>query len=93
MTSHHAYFGGRMLVHMETTNDHQEILLDRDVWFDLDIDGRWLVGVSGPDAADEMQTGAIVVRDDVMSHFIETLGRLLADPAEFAGEPVLVGPD
>jgi hypothetical protein len=92
MVDHHEYFGGIMRVQMDNGH-HEEIWLDRNLWFDLDIDGRWLVGVTGPDPTDETLIGAIVVRDRTMCRFIEMLGRLIADPSQFAGEPVLLGPD
>ena len=83
------YFGGSMRVYMDI--GHQpETLLDRELWFDLDIDGRGLVGVNGADPAGEPMMGAVIVRDKAIGYFIETLGQLIANPAEFAHDPVLM---
>jgi hypothetical protein len=82
-----------MLVRMQMEDGQkQDTWLERELWFDLDIDGRWLVGVNEPETSDEEVMGAIVVRDPTVSAFIATLGKLIANPAQFAGEPVLIGP-
>jgi hypothetical protein len=72
--------------------------VDRDVWFDRDIDGQWLVWAQDHDGTpgngpDEEQTGVIVVRNPDVSAFLEQVGRLIADPAAFAHEPVFRGAD
>lgn len=64
----------------------------RELWFDRDIDGRWLVGAYDPTAPDPDGMGAIVVKDEHISRFIELLGELVAHPHRFADEPQVVGP-
>lgn len=90
MTKHVGYFGGRFRGHITLENGQREVLpFSRELWFDKDIDGRWLIGVV--DTADTGRTGAIVVRDATVSAFIEILGNLVADPEQFADELVLHG--
>jgi hypothetical protein len=62
----------------------------RCLYFDRDIDGGWLVWAAGPDGhGDEAaETGAFVVRDPVVTAFLEQLGQLLLAPRRFAHEPV-----
>ncbi len=89
------FFGGTTRGQVTVENGHREIReIERDVWFDQDIDGRWLVwagrhvATSLPhDGDDEMDTGSIVVRDPTVVAFIEMLGELIADPAKFHDEP------
>jgi hypothetical protein len=70
------------------------IQVHRELWFDQDIDGKWLVvaskdGATGPDGDHDYDAdvGAIVVTDPRVVAFIELLGELVADPARFAHEP------
>jgi hypothetical protein len=87
------YFGGKTHGRITLENGHREDLwFDRELWFDRDIDGRWLVGVSDADSADEGSTGAIVVKDEAVITFIEMLGKMIVEPDEFADEPVIIGP-
>jgi hypothetical protein len=58
MPNHIEYFGGMTHGRILLENKHRE-----ELWFDRDIDGRWFVGVTGPNTADEENIGAIVVRD------------------------------
>ncbi len=89
------FFGGATRGQVTIENGHSETHeIERDVWFDQDIDGRWLVWagrhdpVAAPmDGDDEMDTGSIVVRDPTVAAFIEMLGELIADPAKFHDEP------
>lgn len=78
----------------------ESIEIDREIWFDRDIDGRWLVWVQDReqsaeplDNSDDGPTGAIVVQNRDVRTFIEQLARLLVDPAEFEHEPVFRGAD
>jgi hypothetical protein len=91
MTKNVAYFGGtiygRVTLEDGHREDHQVV---RELWFDKDFDGRWLVGVTN--TAGEDKTGAIVVRDATIGAFIEMLGNLIIGPEQFADEPVLSGP-
>jgi hypothetical protein len=84
------YFGGMMHVRMTVEERPSDVTwFDREFWFDRDIDGRWLVGVTGTGQGDEDDLGAIVVKDKTIIAFIESLGNLIANPAQFSGEPVL----
>ena len=70
----------------------------RDIWFDRDIDGRWLVWVQNNDTgrgdgSDDCPTGAIVVKNQDAISFIQQLGKLIVDPSAFEHEPVFVGAD
>jgi hypothetical protein len=93
MSKHIGYFGGKTHGRILLENGHKEELwLDRELWFDRDIDGRWLVGVTDPNTAAEENIGAIVVKDATVTAFIELLGKLFTEPDTFADEPVLIGP-
>jgi hypothetical protein len=91
--------GGESRWSVRLENGHEgNVDVVRDLWFDRDIDGRWLVWAqdytSTPqDGHDDAPTGAIVVRNQDVSAFIEQLGRLLTDPVAFAHEPVFLGAD
>jgi hypothetical protein len=87
------YFGGRTSGRIVLKGDQPaELSFQRELWFDRDVDGRWLVGVADPTSAPQERLGAIVVKDVAIGLFIELLGQLIADPDKFADEPVLVGP-
>jgi hypothetical protein len=93
MTKHLGYFGGKTHGRLILEDGQREdVWFDRELWFDRDIDGRWLVGVTDQDRTGEEHTGAIVVKDANVSAFIELLGKLVADPDKFGDEPVLLGP-
>lgn len=82
---------------VEGDDDHPASVR-RELWFDQDIDGRWLVWVTVSTGAEltrdgSGQTGAIVVRNQDVSAFIELLGKLIADPRGFHHEPVFTGAD
>jgi hypothetical protein len=83
-----------------TEHGHETaVVVRRELWFDRDVDGHWLVGVKReahvavdgegdwPEAV-----GAIVVRDVTAIAFIERLAQLLVDPAPFTDEPVFQPP-
>jgi hypothetical protein len=77
---------------MLVKGDHPTVLsFQRELWFDRDIDGRWLVGVADPTSVPQERLGAIVVKDVGIGMFIELLGQLIADPERFADEPVVLG--
>lgn len=94
------FFGGA--THGQVTMENGQSTtsrIEREIWFDRDIDGRWLVWASRHDGAaipgDEDRdedTGAIVVRDPGTIAFIELLGELFANPAQFHDEPLFVLP-
>ncbi|MBA3275626.1 MAG: hypothetical protein H0T72_07520 [Chloroflexia bacterium] len=88
-------FGGATRAQITIENGHSETwAVNCDIWFDRDIDGRWLVwagrrdeaAVPGTDEEND-DTGAIVVKDPGAIAFIEMLGELIADPARFHDEP------
>jgi len=93
-------FGGETLSQFSITDGEQiSMTMRRVVWFDQDIDGRWLVWATGEDAvsgetvsSDTSQVGAIVVWDPKVAGFIELLGELLAHPERFRDERVLGEP-
>jgi len=75
------------------------VTLQRIIWFDQDIDGRWLVWASSKDAVsgqapatDAGAPGGIIVWDPTIAAFIELLGELIAHPERFLHEPVLGSP-
>ncbi len=94
------FFGGTTHGQITVENGHSETwTFDRDVWFDRDIDGRWLVWAGRHNATalpDEVEgegaTGAIVVKDPTVIAFIDLLGELIADPARFRDEPTFSCP-
>ena len=70
--------------------------INRDVWFDRDFTGDWLVGAVGHDGsmgtlAGGGTTGAIRVRSPEVTAFLTLLSRLIAVPAAFHHEPVFTG--
>ncbi len=100
MVSSIRFFGGTTRGHITFENGRSiTSAIDREIWFDRDIDGRWLVwagrhdGVAIPGDDDRHEdTGAIVVRDPGTIAFIELLGELFANPARFHDEPTFVLP-
>jgi hypothetical protein len=87
------FFGGQAQGRITMENGHSEdAWFDCDLWFDRDIDGRWIVCVPVSNASDDQGIGAIVVRDETVGAFIELLGKLIAEPEKFVDEPVLLGP-
>ncbi len=94
------FFGGNTRGQMTVENGHSETWsFDRDVWFDRDIDGRWLVWAGRHHATmrrddddEHRDTGAIVIKDPTVIAFIDLLGELIADPARFHDEPTFSCP-
>jgi hypothetical protein len=95
----HRFFGGAIRGVATVENGPMESLeVMREVWFDRDIDGRWLVWAqeterAASDGTNEMPAGAIVVRNPDVSAFLEQLGRLIVDPSAFEHEPAFFGVD
>lgn len=93
------FFGGMTRCEVAIGHVHEDVRpIDRDIWFDQDIDGRWLVWATARDRTsadrdDDARTGAIVVRNQDAAAFIELLGKLIADPARFYHEPEFFGAD
>lgn len=91
------FFGGNTRGQVTIEDGTSEtVTIDRDVWFDRDIDGRWLVWAgrhhadgTAADGTDEI--GAIVVKDPQVVAFLDLLGQLIADPARFHDEPTFPG--
>lgn len=93
------FFGGTTHGKVTIENGHSETwTIDRDVWFDRDFDGRWLVWAGRHDATalpaevEGGDTGAIVVKDPTVIAFIDLLGELIANPAKFRDEPTFSCP-
>ena len=90
-------FGGETTTRFAITDGEEiSMTLRRVLWFDQDIDGRWLVWATSEDAVsgtaaqhEPSRAGAIVVKDAKVRAFIAMLGELLAHPDRFEDEPVL----
>ena len=72
----------------------QPILVRRELWFDRDIDGRWLVcavdrrrSADDADCDQSEDVGAIVVIDPRVRAFIDMLAELVTHPAQFRDDP------
>lgn len=88
-----AYFGG--ITHGRLIHEHnpkQEIRFDRDIWFDRDINGRWLVGVTTQHDSGDETTQAIAIKHDTVNDFISVLASLVADPDELSDGTLTIGP-
>lgn len=91
------FFGGVTKGQVTIEDGHSETRsIECDVWFDQDIDGRWLVWAgrhqSNPLFESEGAMGAIVVEDPHVAAFIEMLGELIANPSRFKDEPTFECP-
>ncbi len=94
-------FGSHGLLPFAITEEETDHITQqhRELWFERDIDGRWLV-CAATHRADGLDrdgdpaeaVGAIVVKDPHVIAFIEMLGELVTDPARFRHEPVLDPP-
>ncbi len=72
---------------VDTTSD-RSVSVRRELWFDQDTDGRWLVcAVRADGERNHADMGSLVVTDPRVTDFIETMARLIADPDQFADEP------
>jgi hypothetical protein len=93
MTKHVEYFGGTTHGHIIMADGRREdVWFNRELWFDRDFDGRWLVGVTNQYQAGGETTGAIVVQDQAIGAFIELLGQLVVNPDQFATGQLVIGP-
>lgn len=97
------YFGNRGLQKIilgdGTTDGEVTVVLRRELWFDHDIDGRWLIWAQGDavkgangEADEAANLGAIIITDPTAVAFIDMLGQLLVDPGSFAHEPTFLAP-
>ena len=88
--------------HQIIVDDHghaTSLVIRRDLWFDHDVDGRWLIwakreaqaALDGEGDLPEA-VGAIVVRDATAIALIDQLAQLLVDPGQFRDEPVFRPP-
>jgi len=65
----------------------------RELWFDQDVDGRWLVCAVRRHRHNRAgDLGAIVVNDPRVADFIDMLGQLVDDPSQFLDEPHFYSP-
>lgn len=79
---------GAASLSFEEINPDRSISVDRELWFDQDTSGRWLVCVMRPrDERHVADIGSLIVTDPRVSDFIETMARLIADPDQFTDEP------
>lgn len=92
------FFGGTTQGEVTIENGHTETWsISRDVWFDRDIDGRWLVWAGRHESnprvgGEDDEIGAIIVKDPQVAAFIDMLGELIANPAKFHHEPTFEPP-
>ena len=92
-----SFFGGTTRGRVTIVNgDTDTIEVNRDVGFDQDIDGHWLVWAvehngTLADLEGDGQAGAIVVRHPDVIAFLSQLGKLIAYPAAFQHEPEFLG--
>jgi hypothetical protein len=95
-------FFGQTGPHQVIIDDHgtaTSLVIRRDLWFDRDVDGRWLIwakreaqaALNGEGDRPEA-VGAIVVRDATAIALIDELAQLLVDPGQFRDEPVFRPP-
>lgn len=60
----------------------------RELWFDQDVDGQWLICAVEPEGRGRAGgIGAVVLTDPRVADFIDTLAQLVEDPAQFRDEP------
>ena len=94
-----SFFGGETRGSVRIANGHETAVdIVRELGFDQDLDGRWLVWVHDHDGrpangADHGQTGAVVVNNRDVSAFLELLGKLIVDPVEYLHDPVFSSAD
>ena len=76
------------------THASEPVQVTRELWFDQDTDGRWLVVAVNHDTArhngfgeQREELGSIVVTDPRVVAFIEMLADLVVEPARFEDEP------
>ena len=81
-------------IHFGTGEHDHTQWLTRDLWFDRDIDGKWIVWAqsklpASQDAVDDEDSdiGSIIVTHPAVIAFIDQLGALLVDPGKFSHEP------
>jgi hypothetical protein len=62
----------------------------REVGFDRDVDGHWIVWTVGRSRLGaENQLGSVVVTEPTVIAFIETLATLISQPNRFTHEPLI----
>lgn len=94
-----SFFGGTTRGSVTLANGHEEkVEVLRDVWFDRDFNGNWLIWAQMHDGrprngTGDGQTGAIAVKNRDVNAFLEQLGKLIVEPAAFEHEPVFLGAD
>jgi hypothetical protein len=84
-------FGASMVLHM---GHEQRYAVYRDLWFDEDFDGSWLVCAIRPEEPEvngDRKGGGIRVDDPAVSAFLRELFMLLADPDRY-GERAIPAP-
>ncbi len=73
---------------IEEVDPARSIAIFRELWFDQDTDGRWLVCAMRADGdRRRADIGSLVVTDPRVADFIETMANLIADPDQFTDEP------
>ena len=80
-------------IRYEGDTDNLTVWFTSDLWFDRDLDGKWIVwsqqrhpGSRDGDDDTRENMGSIIVTDPRVVTFIELLSQLLVDPARFSDE-------
>jgi len=90
MTSNIRTFGsnGPALFLIEHEDVCRPAAIQRELWFDHDLDGRWLICAVQQQGHDqEGEIGSMVVTDPRIADFIDMLAQLVDDPSRFVTEP------
>ncbi len=96
MSSRIRTFGaaGMLPFSIDEDGDNARQTVQRELWFDRDLDGRWLVCAAmhreprlDGEGDDTDDVGAIVVTNAQIAAFIDMLADLVKDPAQFRDEP------
>ncbi len=85
---------GRLSGTLEVNGDlDARVRVDRDVTFDRDDDGSWLIIIRCPDAGeDENRIACILATDPVIGRFLDLFATVLADPDAHAGQDHRIEP-
>src|SRR3990170_4705017 len=84
-----SFYGGTTHGRVTLAFGHTDTVeINRDVWFDQDFNGHWLVGAvehdgMSPGLANGGKSGAILVKSAETMAFLTLLSKLIADPEAF----------
>jgi len=77
---------GAVVFRVEGNGPPQAVSMCRELWFDRDINGQWLVCAARQQGIGA-DVGSIVVTDPRVGDFIAMLAELVAHPDQFTDEP------